>query len=75
VEAGEKPIPRRMVITSKTMNSAPQYTIDIRNWKTNAATTDESFVFTPPAGAKKLNEEELIELDELPPGLPEGGKQ
>ncbi len=75
VEAGEKPIPRRMVITSKTMNSAPQYTVDIRNWRTSTATTDDSFVFIPPAGAKKLNEEELIELDELPPGLPEGGKQ
>jgi hypothetical protein len=75
VEVGEKPIPRRMVITSKTMNSAPQYTVDIRNWKTSTATTDESFVFSPPAGAKKLSDEELIELDELPPGLPEGGKQ
>lgn len=75
VEVGEKPIPRRMVITSKTMNSAPQYTVDIRNWKTNISITDKRFVFAPPAGAKKLNEEELIELDELPPGLPEGGTQ
>lgn len=35
VQVGEQPIPRKMVITSKTVNSAPQYTIHITSWTTN----------------------------------------
>ena len=34
VEVGEHPIPRKMVITSKTLNSAPQYTLRVKSWKT-----------------------------------------
>ncbi|WP_319550299.1 DUF2092 domain-containing protein [Desulfogranum marinum] len=67
VEAGEKPIPRKMVVTSKTMNSAPQYSITIKDWKTNVDPTTEDFVFIPPIDAKKIKETELIEFDELPP--------
>ena len=33
VEVGAKPMPRKMVITSKTIAAAPQYTIRIRTWK------------------------------------------
>jgi len=31
---GEQPVPRKLVITSKTLNSAPQYTLRIKDWKT-----------------------------------------
>ena len=34
VEVGDKPIPRKLVITSKTLNSAPQYTFRVKSWKT-----------------------------------------
>ena len=33
VEVGERPIPRKMVITSKTLNNAPQYTLRVKEWK------------------------------------------
>ena len=75
VEVGKIPIPRKMVITSKTLNSAPQYTIRVKSWKTAVEPAQNAFAFTPPEGAKKLNPDELIELDELPPGAPEGGTQ
>jgi hypothetical protein len=75
VEAGEKPIPRKLVITSKTMNSAPQYTLRIKSWKTGVPSAPDAFAFVPPAGAKKLDPGALIELDELPQAAPEGGKQ
>lgn len=75
VEAGEKPIPRKLVITSKTINNAPQYTLLVKGWKTDVAPAANAFTFTPPAGAKKLSPDALIELDELPPGAPEGGNQ
>ena len=75
VEAGEFPIPRKMVVTSKTMNSAPQYTIRIKSWETGVQTSPSDFTFTPPADAQKLDHNALIEFDELPPGAPEGGNQ
>lgn len=75
VEVGKRPIPRKMVITSKTVNSAPQYTVRITSWKTDIEPGPGAFSFTPPEGAGRLHHNALIELDELPPGLPPGGKQ
>ena len=75
VEVGEQPIPCKMVITSKTVNSAPQYTVRINKWKTGVDPAADAFMFTPPAGAEKLSPDQLIELDELPPDTPTGGKQ
>ncbi len=75
VEAGAFPIPRKLVITSKTINSAPQYTLRIKSWETGVETSPSDFTFTPPADAIKLDHNALIELDELPPGAPEGGSQ
>lgn len=75
VETGDKPIPRKMVITSKTMNSAPQYCITIKSWRTDVVPTIEDFVFIPPIDAKKIKETELIEFDELPPEAPGGENQ
>ena len=36
IETGAKPVPRKYVITSKTVTGAPQYTLTIRDWKTDA---------------------------------------
>jgi hypothetical protein len=75
VEIGNTPIPRKLVITSKTVNSAPQYTIRIKSLKTGIEPAKDAFVFVPQAGIKKLNPEDLIGLDELPPEKPEGENQ
>jgi hypothetical protein len=75
VEVGQRPIPRKLVITSKTLNSAPQYTLRVKEWKTGVEPTPQEFVFTPPAGAQILDPNALIELDELPQGAPQGGNQ
>jgi len=72
VEVGEKPIPRKMVITSKTLNNAPQYTLRVKNWKTGVQPAPDAFAFVPPTGAKMLSPDALIELDELPQPAPEG---
>jgi hypothetical protein len=73
VEVGSRPIPRKMVITSKTLNSAPQYTIRIKNWKTDGKPGPDAFAFVAPAGATRLDPNALVDLDELPPGAPSGG--
>ncbi len=75
VEVGERAIPRKLVITSKTVNSAPQYTVRIKSWKTGFKPEAGAFDFAPPAGAELLRPDALIDLDELPQGLPTGGNQ
>jgi len=75
VETGKRPIPRKLVITSKDINSAPQYTVRIKSWKTDVEPASDAFTFAPPAGAHKLDHNALIELDELPQGASEGGSQ
>jgi len=77
VETGAKPVPHKYVITSKTLAGAPQYTLRIRDWKTDAFADADTFVFKPPAGAAKVDLESgaIAELDELPPGVPAGVKK
>jgi len=77
IEAGDKPVPRKYVITSKTLAGAPQYTLRIKDWKTDAFADPDTFVFKPPAGAEKVDLESvaIAEFDELPPGTPTGGKK
>ena len=53
VEVGANPIPRKFVITSKAVAGAPQYTLVIRDWKTDAPADETAFAFKPPEGAKK----------------------
>ena len=72
VEVGDRPIPRKMVITSKTVNGAPQYTLRVKSWKTGGKYGPETFAFEPSAGMKKLKPDQLIDLDELPQGAPKG---
>lgn len=72
VDVGDQPIPRKLVITSKTLNSAPQYSLQVMGWKTGVTPAADAFTFTPPAGAKALELENLLHLDELPPSAPLG---
>lgn len=76
IETGAKPVPRKYVITSKTVTGAPQYTLRTRDWKTDTF-ADDTFVFTAPAGATKvdLDSVAMAEFDELPPGTPTGAKK
>jgi len=75
VEIGDRPIPCKMVITSKTVGGAPQYTVRVTGWESGAAVTADRFSFSPPADAKELEDEQLLLLDELPPeSEPEGNR-
>jgi hypothetical protein len=65
------------VISSKTLAGAPQYTLPIKEWKTDAISDAETFTFKPPEGATKasLNSDVMIEFDEVPPGTAAGAKK
>ncbi len=60
------------MITSKTLNSAPQYTLHLKGWRTGVTPAADAFAFTPPAGAQRLEPDALVDLDELPQGAPTG---
>jgi hypothetical protein len=77
IESGARPVPRKYVITSKTVAGAPQYTLRIKDWKTDAIADAEAFVFKPPAGVTKVDLDSgvMAEFDELPPGTPSGAKK
>jgi hypothetical protein len=53
---------------------APQYTLVIRDWKTDVPVDETAFAFKPAEGAKKVEPNELATLDELPPGVPAKGQ-
>jgi len=77
IESGARPIPRKYVITSKTLAGAPQYSLKIKEWKTDVPAEADTYVFKPPADAKKADLDGLamMEFDEVPPGTPAGAKK
>jgi hypothetical protein len=71
IESGAKPIPRKYVITSKGIGEAPQYTLRIKDWKTDVAA--DAFTFKPDPAAKKIALGELGDIDEVPQGTTKAG--
>jgi hypothetical protein len=69
IEVGARPIPRKYVITSKAVTGGPQYTLRIKDWKTDATIAADAFTFKTPAGAKKVEFKELANVDEVPAGV------
>jgi hypothetical protein len=66
VAHGDAPYPCRFVITTRTVEAQPQYTLDISDWKAGADVAAADFAFTPPAGATKVEPDKLSDFDELP---------
>jgi hypothetical protein len=75
VKTGDHPIPHKFVITSKATTAAPQYTLVIKDWKTDAELGADAFAFQPPADAKKVDIKALGEIDEVPPGVEKGDSE
>jgi hypothetical protein len=73
IEAGARPIPRKYIITSKTVTAAPQYTLRIKEWRTDAQTNANSFTFAPEPGTRQVAANEFPRADELPDGVVMGG--
>jgi hypothetical protein len=72
VEVSERPMPCKMVITSKTVNNAPQYTLRVKTWQTGIEIAPNAFAFSRPQGAEPLDAKSLMQLDELPPPVEYG---
>src|SRR6266481_6234907 len=54
IEDGDKPLPRKFILTSKKVAGEPQFTVLIRSWDVTPKLTNSEFSFTPPKGAKKI---------------------
>ena len=55
IEMGDKPLPRKFIVTTKWMTGAPQFTMVTRNWNMSPKTADTIFNFVPPADAKQID--------------------
>ena len=76
IAQGDKPLPCRYVITTKDMERAPQYTLDFRHWRTGDAVAADTYAFEAPAGATKIELEQLqAKMAELPGHFSTGGKK
>jgi hypothetical protein len=54
IQDGPQPLPLRYVVTGQDMPGAPQFTVVMRNWQANVPIANDTFSFTPPAGATKV---------------------
>src|SRR5262249_12363079 len=73
IELGERPIPRKYVITSKEVVGAPQYTLRVKEWTSNPPLLADNFDFKAPSGATKVSLDNMAAIDEVPPGVFAGG--
>jgi hypothetical protein len=71
---GAQPYPCRYVITSKQVKQAPQYSIQIKNWKTGTDVAADDFRFANSSNAKKIDAKQLTEFNELPKQFVIGGQ-
>lgn len=53
IQKGDYPLPRKLVITTKTDEARPQHTA-VYTWNLAPSFNDRAFVFDPPAGAGKV---------------------
>jgi hypothetical protein len=60
IDAGNRPLPRKMVITYRQELDEPQYVATMNHWDLAPVLSEDTFTFTPPAGAKSVAMYDLI---------------
>ena len=75
IAQGARPYPCRYVITSKLVANGPQYSVQIRNWKTGNEVAPDDFSFKSPANAKKVDLKDVGDTDEIPKLFTKGGSK
>ena len=54
VDAGDKPLPRKVVLNHKNLPASPHWTAYLSDWNFAPQLNDNLFAFTPPQGAEKI---------------------
>jgi hypothetical protein len=75
IAQGARPYPCRYVITSNLVANAPQYSVQVRDWKTGNEVASDDFSFKNPTNAKKVDLKDVGDTDELPKLFTQGGSQ
>jgi hypothetical protein len=75
IAQGEHPYPCRYVITASQIDQAPQYSIQISDWKTGTDVVAGEYSFKNTTGAQKVELEKLNDIDELPDHLAKDAKK
>jgi hypothetical protein len=55
IEQGEQAVPRRVVVTYRSVDGSPSFIAQLDDWKFDVHPADSDFAFTPPAGAVKVD--------------------
>jgi len=55
IQQGDKPLPRKLVITSKKMTQSPQFVVTMSKWDATPKVSEATFRFTPPKGSQKID--------------------
>jgi len=66
IAQGERPYPCRYTLTTKDLAGHPQYTVQIRDWKTGDKVAATDFSFKNTTGAKKVELKNLEGTGDLP---------
>jgi hypothetical protein len=74
IAQGGRPYPCRYVITSKLVTTAPQYSVQIRDWKAGDQVASDDFQFNNSTNARKIDLKDL-DADELPKIFVVGGSK
>jgi hypothetical protein len=69
IRTGDRPLPCRYVITSKTIAGGPQYEVTFHDWVVNPATPG-AFTYAPPSGSTQVPFQDLTNIGELPQPAP-----
>jgi hypothetical protein len=69
IEHGDHPLPRKIVITTKSEPQQPQYEATL-TWNTDARFSPSTFQFTPPQGAHQIDIETTGGVEEEQPESP-----
>jgi hypothetical protein len=54
IDAGERPLPRRLVVVFKQAAGSPRYSATLDDWDLAPQITEDTFIFKPPAGARRI---------------------
>jgi len=66
IAQGDRPYPCRYVVTTKLVDQGPQYSVQVRDWKTGSEVAADTFAFANTTNAKKVETVDLGDVDELP---------
>ena len=55
IQNGAQPLPRKLVITTRDLDNAPQFAVTVTKWNLKPKFGAQTFAFVPPAGAKKVD--------------------